>query len=72
MHSAWPLMSTDARGERFPHAVHAKSQAWMHANSMDPVRPAASGAGAKGALHTLQECRASGAMIPHPGHMRTP
>ena len=60
-------------GDRMPHALHVKSQPWMHAKSTDPSRPAATGApAANGALQTLHAVRASGAMIPHPGQTRIP
>jgi len=72
MHSTCPSVSMVASGERFPHALQAKSHAWMQAKSIDPMRPAAKGAAANGALHTPHAWRPSGAMIPHPGQMRIP
>jgi hypothetical protein len=45
----------------------------MHAKSIGPTRPAATGGvGPNGALQTLHEVRWSGAMMPQPGHTRTP
>jgi hypothetical protein len=59
------------RGDRCPHALHAKSAEWMQAKRSGPTRPGPSSA-ANGAWQTLQDVRWSGAMIPQPGQILMP